>query len=206
MRSLSVIMIVNSKIYRRPYYVLLLFLLLFLFSGIFQAHPLYAKEATITEFTVSNSNNQLTLYLTVNNCFTDEMLAAVHNGIPITFTFYVNIYRLRPSWFDKKIREYQFNHTMEYDSLKKEYTVHREENGDSRSTSSLDEAKLIMAEINGFDVLPLKEIMPRETYKIEAKAKLARKSLPLYFHYLIPFTSLWDFETDWHQLTLRLTQ
>ena len=199
-------MIVNSKNCRRLYHVLPLLLLLFLFSGIFQARQLYAQEATITDFTVSNSNDQLTLYLTVNNCFTDEMLAAVHNGIPITFTFYVNIYRERSGWFDKKIREYQFNHTMKYDNLKKEYTVHREENGDSRSTSSLDEAKLIMAEINGFDVLPLKEIAPHETYRIEAKAKLARKSLPLYFHYLIPFTSLWDFETDWHQLTLRLTQ
>ena len=183
-----------------------LLLLLFLFSGIFPTHQLYAQEATITEFTVSNSNDQLTLYLTVDNCFTDEMLAAVHNGIPITFTFYVNIYRERSGWFDKKIREYQFNHTMKYDNLKKEYTVHREENGDSRSTSSLDEAKLVMAEINGFDVLPLNEIVPHEAYRIEAKAKLARKSLPLYFHYLIPFTSLWDFETDWHQLTLRLTQ
>lgn len=199
-------MIVNSKNCRQLYHVLPLLLLLFLFSVIFQARQLYAQEATITEFTVSNSNDQLTLYLTVNNCFTDEMLAAVHNGIPITFTFYVNIYRERSGWFDKKIREYQFNHTMKYDSLKKEYTVQREENGDSRSTSSLDEAKLIMAEINGFDVLPLKEIAPHEIYRIEAKAKLARKSLPLYFHYLIPFTSLWDFETDWHQLTLRLTQ
>ena len=199
-------MIANSKNCRRPYHVLLLLLLLFLFSGVFQARQLYAQEATITDFTVSNSNDQLTLYLTVNNCFTDEMLAAVHNGIPITFTFYVNIYRERSGWFDKKIREYQFNHTMKYDNLKKEYTVHREENGDSRSTSSLDAAKLIMAEINGLDVLPLKEIDPHESYRIEAKAKLARKSLPLYFHYLIPFTSLWDFETDWHQLTLRLTQ
>ena len=199
-------MIANSKNCRRPYHVLLLLLLLFLFSGVFQARQLYAQEATITEFTVSNSNDQLTLYLTVDNCFTDEMLAAVHNGIPITFTFYVNIYRERSGWFDKKIREYQFNHTMKYDNLKKEYTVHREENGDSRSTSSLDAAKLIMAEINGLDVLPLKEIDPHESYRIEAKAKLARKSLPLYFHYLIPFTSLWDFETDWHQLTLRLTQ
>ena len=199
-------MIVNSQNYRRPYHVLLLFLLLSLFSGILPARQLYAQEATITEFTVSNSNDQLTLYLTVTNCFTDEMLTAVHNGIPITFTFYVDIYRSRSGWFDKKLREYQFNHTMKYDSLKKEYTVHREENDDSRSTSSLDEAKLLMAEINGFEVLPLKEIAPHETYIIEAKAKLARKSLPLYFHYLIPFTSLWDFETDWHQLTLRLTQ
>jgi len=52
--------------------------------------------------------------------------------------------------------------------------------------------------------LPLKEIAPNSSYVIKVKAKLARKTLPLYFHYLIPFTSLWDFETKWHELKLHL--
>jgi hypothetical protein len=196
----------HSDILRQASHALFLSFLLCLFSILVQPRMGHAQEAVITDFTVANSNSQLSLYLTVTDCFTDEMLTAVHNGIPITFTYYVDIYRMRSIWLDKKIREYKFNHTMEYDSLKKEYTVHLEEKDSSRSTSSLDEAKMIMAEINGFDVLPLKEIAPHVSYTVKAKAKLARKSLPLYFHYLIPFTSLWDFETDWHQLTLRLTQ
>ena len=175
-----------------------------LFSILLQTRIVYAQNAVITDFTVSNSNNQLTLYLTVNDCFTEDMITAVHNGIPITFTFYVEVYKIRSNWLDKKIRDYKFNHTMEYDSLKKEYNIRREEKGDSRSTFSLDEAKLLMAEINGFKLMPLEEIAPNESYDIKAKAKLARKALPLYFHYLIPFTSLWDFETEWYKLTLRL--
>ena len=196
---------VNFNISRHLFNFSLLPLLLCLMFSLLQAKVLYAQNATITDFTVSNSDSQLLLYLSVANCFTSDMESAIHNGIPATFTYYVDIYRIRSNWPDKKIRKYEFNHIIEYDSLKKEYKIQRDDNNDSKLTSSLNEAKMLMSEINGFKILPLNEMDPQSTYKIKVKAKLARKTLPLYFHYLIPFTSLWDFETDWHELTLRVT-
>ena len=118
---------INSNISRHPLYSLLLPLFICLLINLFQVRTLYAQQATITDFTVSNSESQLTLYLTVTDCFTDDMLVAIHNGIPATFTFYVDIYRKRSNWPDKKIEKYEFNHIMEYDSLKKEYKIKREE-------------------------------------------------------------------------------
>ena len=194
----------NSNISRHFFCSLPLLLFLCLFSILLQARTLYAQEATITDFTVSNSDSQLLLYLTVTDCFTDDMESAIHNGIPATFTYYVEIYRKRSNWPDKKISKYEFNHIMEYDSLKKEYRIQRDEKDDSKVTTSPDEAKMIMSEINGFKMLSLAEIDHQSSYIIRVKATLARKTLPLYFHYLIPFTSLWDFETEWHELTLHL--
>ncbi|MBW2467379.1 MAG: DUF4390 domain-containing protein [Deltaproteobacteria bacterium] len=185
---------------------LLLPILLCLLLNLIPAHSAYAQKASITDFTVSNSKSQILLYLTVTDCFTGEMEDAIHNGIPATFTFYVEIYRQRSRWPDRKIKKYEFNHIIEYDSLKKEYKVRREEKNDYKMTSSLGDAKLLMSEINGFAVLPLEEIDPKSFYIIRVKAKLARKTLPLYFHYLIPFTSLWDFETEWYDLKLNLGQ
>jgi len=179
---------------------------LFLLATIIPASCLYAQEASITDFTVSNSEKQLTLYLTVVDCFTDDMVAAIHNGIPATFTFYVDILRRRSNWPDKKIASLEFDHVMDYDSLKKEYRISRNEKGDNKLTTSLTDAKTLMSEINGYTILPLEELQPGFTYTVRVKAKLARKTLPLYFHYLIPFISLWDFETDWHELTLNLIQ
>ena len=194
----------NFKISRHFFYSLLLPLFLCLLTNLLQARTLYAQDATITDFTVSNSESQLILYLTVTDCFTDDMESAIHNGIPATFTFYVDIFKKRANWPDKKIGEHEFNHIMEYDSLKKEYRIQREEKGVSKLTTSLDEAKTFMSEINGFKILPLEKIESDASYSIKVKATLARKTLPLYFHYLIPFTSLWDFETEWHELTLQL--
>jgi hypothetical protein len=191
---------------RRILRTLLLPFFLFLLASIFPAAPLYAQEASITDFTVANSENQLVLYLTVTDCFTDDMVAAIHNGISATFTFYVDILRKRSKWPDKKITAHEFDHVMEYDSLRKEYRIQRNEKGDSKLTASLAQAKNIMSEINGYKILPLDELEPGSSYTVRVKAKLARKTLPLSFHYLIPFVSLWDFETEWHELTLNLVQ
>ena len=82
----------------------------------------------------SHEQTRITSY---NVCYTkllrsEEMKAAIHNGIPITFAFYIDLFVSRSKWPDKKIREYEFHHIMEYDSLKKEYVIQRRENGDSK--------------------------------------------------------------------------
>lgn len=183
---------------------LLLASLFFLLTSFFQVRNSYGQEATISDFTVANSEDNLLLYLTVSDWFTEDMEAAIHNGIPITFVFSIDLSVKKNKWPDKKISEHEFNHVMEYDSLKKQYRIHRNEKGDSKVTSSLEEAKKLMSEINGFKVLRLDDLDPKRSYTLRAKAKLARKTMPLYVHYLIPFSSPWNFETKWQKLTLRL--
>jgi hypothetical protein len=193
----------NFLYHRLSYFLLWLFF--FTLASLFQVRNSYGQEAAITDFTVANSEDSLLLYLTVTNWLTEDMKAAIHNGIPITFVFTINLFAERSKWPDKKIREHEFNHIMEYDSLKKQYRIHRIEKDDTRVTASLEEAKMLMSEINGFKVLQLDELETGTPYILRAKVKLARKTMPLYFHYLIPFSSPWDFETKWHELTLRLT-
>ncbi len=187
-----------------PRYLLPVFFF-FLMANLSLVRNSYGQEAAVTDFTVANSENHLLLYMTVTDWMSEEMKAAIHNGIPITFAFYIDLFVSRSKWPDKKIREYEFHHIMEYDSLKKEYVIQRHENGDSKVTASFAEAQKLMSEINGFRVLPLAELDARKSYTLRAKAKLASKAMPLYFHYLIPFSSPWDFETDWYKLRLQLS-
>jgi hypothetical protein len=192
-----------SPLYR-PWRCLLLGFFFCTLATFCQVRAAQGQEVEITDFTVSNSETHLLLYLTVTGWLTDDMEAAIHNGIPITFVFSIELLANRSNWPDKTIKEYEFNHTMVYDSLKKEYLITREDKGNSRVTTSLEEAGKLMSEINGFKVLPLDELDPQTSYTLRAKAQLARKTLPSTFHYLVPFSSPWDFETGWHELTLHL--
>jgi hypothetical protein len=192
----------NSLHYRLSH--ILLWFFLFTLISLLQVRNSCGQEAAITDFTVANSEDSLLLYLTVTDWLTEDMKAAIHNGIPITFVFTIDLFAERSKWPDRKIREHEFDHIMEYDSLKKQYRIHRIEKGDTRVTSSLEEAKMLMSEINGLEVLRLDELESETPYTLRAKVKLARKTMPLYFHYLIPYSSPWDFETKWRKLTLRL--
>ena len=186
-----------------PRYLLPIFFF-FLLANFSLVRNSYGQEAAVTDFTATNSESQLLLYMTVTDWITEDMKAAIHNGIPITISFNIDLFVSRSKWPDKKIREYEFNHIMEYDSLKKEYIIQRNENGNIKVTASFEEAQKLMSEINGFRVLPLADLETGTSYILRAKAKLASKAMPPYFHYLIPFSSPWDFETDWYKLTLQL--
>ena len=165
---------------------------------------LYAQDASVKEVVLTNSNENLLLYFTVANAFTPEMEDAVRNGIPATFTFFVELHRYRKIWLDQEIVSITFDHSLSYDNLKEEYRIKFfEKKGKEIATKSLEEAKALMAEVNGITVTSLDLLSPDEEYLLKVKARLAEKTLPLYFHYLIPFWRLWDFETDWYDVEFR---
>jgi len=162
-----------------------------------------AQNATIEELIVTNSSTDLLLFLTVNDAFTKQMEEGIKNGIPVTFNFYVKLERKR-TWLNQGLVSLQFDHTLSYDTLKEEYSIVRSElAGQTFRTKSLAEAKKAMAQLNGPPIAPLKALLPEAGYLLKVKAKLAEKTLPLYFHYVIPFWSLWDFETAWYTVEFR---
>ena len=163
-----------------------------------------AQNATIDELIVTNSSADLLLFLTVNNAFTKQMDEGIKNGIPVIFNFYVKLEKKRNTWMNQELVSLRFDHTLSYDTLKEEYSIVRSEQaGQTLRTKSLAEAKKAMAQLNGPPVMPLKALVPEAGYLLRVKAKLAEKTLPLYAHYVIPFWSLWDFETDWYTVEFR---
>ena len=165
--------------------------------------PALAQNATIDELIVTNSSTDLLLFLTVNNAFTKQMEEGIKNGIPVTFNFYVKLERKR-TWLNQGLVSQQFDHTLSYDTLKEEYSIVRSElAGQTLRTKSLAEAKKAMVQLNGLMVTQLKVLLPEAGYLLRVKAKLSEKTLPLYVHYVIPFWSLWDFETQWYTVEFR---
>ena len=135
----------------------------------------------------------------VQGAFTDKMKNAVLTGVPITFSFFINLYQVRNLWLDKKIASLKITHTLKYDSLKKEYVIKRSWNGDKNlSAESIEEAQRLMTDIDSLKITELRNLKKGQQYQIRAKAELSKKTLPFYLHYVLFFVSLWDFETDWY--------
>ena len=160
-----------------------------------------AKDAKLTNIIVTNTRDDLLVYLSVEGAFTETMEDAVKRGVPASFSFFINLYRTRGIWFDKKMAGLTVTHTIKYNSLKKEYAVSR--SWDSNSpvvVQSFDAAKQLMTEIDSLKVIALERLEKGKQYQIQAKAKLSRVTLPYYLHYVLFFLSLWDFETDWYTI------
>jgi hypothetical protein len=190
----------SSTLFLRTAKLLLLALFLHLSVPVMAAEE---KEPTIEEIIITTSSTQLLIFATVKNCFTDEMLEGVRNAIPLTFRFDIILDKERNNWFDVSLVEKSITHTMTYDPIKEEYQVAFSEKNRSDMSRSEDKAKALMAELSGFEVIALKELIPDAPYALHIKATLVENTLPLGMHYILPFTSFWNFETDWRTIEFR---
>ena len=84
-----------SKILPQSHRVILLLFWLMSYIGFLSPGNSHAQDAVIEDFFVNNSETHLLLYMTVQDCFTEEMVTGIHNGIPATFTFYVDLYKTK---------------------------------------------------------------------------------------------------------------
>jgi len=176
--------------------IVILLLVLTLLTG----QAVFAQEARLTDVIVTNTRDDLLVYLTVEGAFTEEMENAIKSGVAATFSFFVNLYRTRNWWLDKKIAERTITHTIKYDNLKKKYRIQRSWEAEPHITQSFSEAKKLMTEVDSLNLIPLAELQKGTAYQIQAKAELSKRTLPLKLHYVIFFMSLWDFETDWYSI------
>lgn len=159
----------------------------------------FAQDATLTNLIVTNTRDDLLVYLTVDGAFTEKMHKAILSGVPTTFSFFIQLYRVRNFWTDKEIAEIDVTHTIKYNNLKKEFVITRSwENNHPIITKSFVEARKLLSEIDSLKVVPLSRLEKGSQYQIRAKAQLSKLTLPFYLHYVLFFVSLWDFETDWY--------
>jgi hypothetical protein len=160
-----------------------------------------AQDAILTNITVSNTRDDLLLYLNLEGAFREEMKNAILSGVPATFSFFAKLNRSRNFWFDQTIADIEVTHTIVYDNLKKEFTIKRSWKEDNPEiTKSFEDAKKWMTEINSLKLIPLSRLKKGEQYQLRVKAEVSKKTLPFYLHYILFFVSLWDFETDWYAI------
>jgi hypothetical protein len=96
------------------------------FSIIFFAQNLcFAQDAQLTDIIVTNTRDDLLVYLKVEGAFREEMKTAIFSGVPTTFSFLIKLYKVRNLWLDKKIADIKPTNSIKYNNLKEEFVVTR---------------------------------------------------------------------------------
>ncbi|MBW1635588.1 MAG: DUF4390 domain-containing protein, partial [Deltaproteobacteria bacterium] len=160
--------------------------------------------ATIEELTATTSENHLILFCILENSFTKEMIEVLHSGIPLRFTFHIELHKTAENWPGELMTALSLQHTMVYDTLKESYRVTlEEEKNRTYSFRSLSEAEKAINEINGAKIVELSQLIPDKLYKLMVRAEIYRKTLPMGLRDVLPFFSWGDVETDWHTIEFR---
>jgi hypothetical protein len=158
----------------------------------------------IKDIIVTTSDVDLLLFATVKNGFTPEMIDELHSGVPIIYTFFIELVKTSSSWLDTTLVESEVSHVLSYAPQQQEYRI-TFSNQKERvvTTKNLEQAQKLLAELNGVKVIALSQLIPDAPYAIHFKVVLKKGSLPLGMHNLLPFSSLWNFETDRRTIEFR---
>jgi len=164
-------------------------------------HPAFASDVKLANIIVTNTRDDLLVYLTVEGAFSEKIKKAVLNGVPADFSFYINLYQIRNWWIDKQIACLKITNTIKYNNLKKEFHVKRSWESDKTIVAkTFEEAQKLMSEIDSMKIIPLSSLEKDERYQIRTKAEIGKLTLPFYLHHVLFFISLWDVDTDWYTI------
>lgn len=159
-----------------------------------------ARDITFNDVLITNNAGQILVYARATNCFSKNVEAAILAGVPTTFTFFFDLYRERPLWWDKKIIRRIIKHTIKYDNVVKNFHISSTNSQDSVTFQALEAAKRAVADLNGVVIYPVGSLAKDKSYYLKMKAKKKDQLyLPLRMEYLSFFTSLWDFGTGWQE-------
>jgi hypothetical protein len=179
-------------------FILILFLLIFTVQ-VSSSVVIPKTTPNFTDVILTPSEANLLVFGGLKNAFSEEMLQGLHSGLPLKFSFFIELNRARKHWTDERVVSMTFSHTMKYDTLKEIYKVELEETSQKAFTfQSLAQAQKAMTEINGLKVVTLSSLIPNDSYTLRIKAELSKKTLPMGLHHVIPFISWLDIETDWY--------
>ncbi|HBH29180.1 MAG: DUF4390 domain-containing protein [Desulfofustis sp. PB-SRB1] len=187
----------------RIYFIIFLAALTLLSTNFVGAQSRNTKPL-FTDIIITTSDTHLLLFAELQNGVSDQMIEGLHSGIPIRFSFFVELEKLRSMWFNRQLTSHQFYHTLRYDTLKEIYIIEADEqNRDQYIIETLSEAIALFSEINGMKVTELSGLEAEGTYRLRLKATMDETTLPLSLHNVLPFMSWWDLDTPWHSIEFR---
>ena len=161
-------------------------------SSIAQSSEFIVREAHTT------LNNKV-YYLNARIDFTlsDEVLEALHKGVPIMIKLEIEISRARDYLWDETITGLKQRYELEYHALIKQYTIKNLNSGALHSYPDLNVALSVLGTIADLPILDKNLLDPDEQYSGRIRAKVDINVLPVPLRLLAYLTSGWSLTSEW---------
>ncbi len=91
----------------------------------------------------------------MTGAFTNDVVAAMHSGMTLSFVYDVELKRASAWWLDRTISAVSVTASVRYDNLTRKYHVTRKSDGRTERAETLDREDAVRLWLTEFDKLPL---------------------------------------------------
>ena len=119
-------------------------------------------------------DGQVLVSFKLGDAFTDEVEAAVHSGLTVSFVYKVDLMRASATWFDRTLATTVITATVRYDNLTRKYHVTRMLDGRTERAETTASKEFVRDWLTtDFEKLPLFRsvtLQPNSEYYVRVRA------------------------------------
>lgn len=139
----------------------------------------------------------------INYRFSNAVLEALHNGVPLTLNMEIVVTRHRWWWFNKTIASLEQRYQLLYHALTKKYLVRNLNSDGQHSYTTLNGALLDLGQIDMLPILDRKFLKHGTTYRGALRVELDIEALPAPLRPLAYLSSQWRLASTWYTWPLQ---
>jgi hypothetical protein len=143
------------------------------------------------------------LDLQIDYEFSDAVLEALDNGVPLTLVVRAQV-RRKGAWiWESNLADLRRIYLIRYQPLSEIYQVASLPNGERRRFVSRSAAITALGEINGLPLIARDRLAPDESYLVRVKVELDIEALPLPLRPTAYLSPSWSLSSDWSEWPLQ---
>ncbi len=160
--------------------------------------------ATAQDFDVRTANIRLAdgvwaLTARIDYRLTDKALAALENGVMLTFRVEVSVSRVRRWWTDPEVVNKKLDWRLSFEPLTKRYLVQYPDGREETSHASLFGALNAIGRVQSLPVAEASRIKEGDSYDVAVRAVLDQGKLPGPLQLLAFWNGGFSLESEWYE-------
>lgn len=163
--------------------------------------PVLAVSPDVVNIGVGTKGKYVVVNARLVDGFTEKIQEAIENGVPMGFTFEIELRQDNTAWMDSLISSNKVRHRVQFDSLKKTYRFSEIGKNVTRKIITRKESRYqkLMLNLTDIPIAPIYKLDPNEKYYVRVKADLETDRFWFPFNYIFFFVPFSEFETSWAQ-------
>lgn len=168
---------------------------------------LYAGTAQAVNFEVEEASTRLynetyELDARIDYRFSEEVLQALNNGVPLTLRTEIEVVRSRRYWVDETVTTLEQRFQLTYHAFSDQYLLRDLNNGELTIYPSLTMAIDSLGSLQGLPLLTAAEVLSDHEYQVRLRTLLDIEALPAPLRPVAYVTPAWRLASEWFTCSL----
>ena len=175
----------------------------FLVSLLLLSLPSHSEEFLVTDLSAKLVDETYLMNAEIEYRFSEDVLEALQNGVPITLEMHVEIRREGAWVWTKDLLDFRSRYQIRYHALASVYQVLDLQSGGQQNFATQRSALDALGSIVDLPLVSRAKLEPGETYILAVRAKLDTESLPLPLRPVAYVTPSWRLSSEWSEWHLK---